>query len=92
MVLNFALNYDCFRLGVKNKEQFELLDEKNTIYFNFIFCSFFVGLLTLYSVLTNTHTSQALLCYVLTSCGLGFWFLGYKRNEMKHLLSFEWMD
>ena len=33
MVLNFALNYDCFRLGVKNKEQFELLDEKNIPYY-----------------------------------------------------------
>lgn len=90
IVLNFALNFDCFRLGVKERENLVLLDEKNIIYFNFIFCSYFVGLLTLNSVITNTHKNQSFLCYSLISCGLGFWFLGSRRGEMHQLRNFEW--
>ena len=92
IVLNFALNFDCFRLGVKERENFMILDEKNIIYFNFIFCSYFVGLLTLNSVITNTHKNQSFLCYCLISCGLGFWFLASRRGEMHQLLSFEWKN
>ena len=92
IVLNFALNFDCFRLGVKERENFRVLDEKNIIYFNFIFCSYFVGLLILNSVITNTHKNQSFLCYCLISCGVGFLFLASRRGEMHQLLDFEWRN
>ena len=93
IILNFTMEYDLFRLGLKTKENILLLlDEKNTIYFNFLFSSLFVALLTLYSALTNTNRAQSFLCFVNPSCFMGFYFLAYKRSEIKELLGFEWVE
>lgn len=88
VVLAFILKFDCFRVKIDRKNIFDI-DEKDTVYFNFVFSSLFVGMLTLYSVLTNTFKPQAFLCYAGISCVLGIAFLAYKRNEIKELNSFD---
>lgn len=90
VILAFTLQFDCFRLEVNNNKTVSL-DEKNTIYFNFILCSVFVGLMTLYNVLSNTYKPQAFLCYICSSSALGFLFLANRRKEMKKLMEFEWI-
>lgn len=91
VILSYSLEFDCFKLQI-DKENVLDIDEKNVTYFNFVFSSLFVGMLTLYSVLTNTFKPQAFLCYSIGACVLGTSFLAYKRGEIKELIKFNGMN
>lgn len=91
VILSYCLEFDCFKLQIEKEKVFDI-DEKNITYFNFVFSSLFVGMLTLYSVLTNTFKPQAFLCYSIGACVLGVSFLAYKRGEIKELILFDGID
>lgn len=79
----------AFKFDLKNKKDNKslIVENKDLIYFNFVFTGFFVGALITYTIIMNTNSSQSALTYILSSMVLSFIFLAYQRREMNNLLA-----